>query len=118
MSALTILQTAASWLSLPPIAAGAFTSTDPQVIQLRSRLNEDLAALRTYGDQRWRKLIRQHTFTATATDVQPANALPDDLEYIISDTMWDRTAARPVVGPFTPQTWEAWKARPVLTSVL
>lgn len=118
MTALTIIQTAAAWLSLPVPTGDVFASTDPQTIQLRSLLNEDLDDLRTWGDSLQRKLMRQHTFTTLAADVQPANALPDDLEYIITDTMWDRTVTRPVVGPITPQTWQAWKARPVLTSIL
>lgn len=118
MTAQTIIQTAAAWLSLPVPTGDLFATTDPQVIQLRSLLQEDLDDLRTWGDNLQRKLMRQWTFTTTATDVQPDEALPDDLEYIITDTMWDRTVTRPVVGPITPQTWQAWKARPVLTSIM
>lgn len=117
-TALVMVQNACAWLGLTPVPTAVFASLDPQVIQMRALLNEEQTELRKWGDTYWRKLIRQHTFTTTATDVQPANALPDDLDYIIPDSSWDRTASRPVVGPITPQTWQAWKARPVLTSVI
>lgn len=117
MTALSIVQTAAAWLALP-VPTVVFASTDPQIIQLRSLLNEELTELRTWPDTWWRKLIRQHSFTATATEVQPADAIPDDLGYIITDTTWDRTSTRPVLGPVTPQAWQAWEARPILTSVI
>lgn len=117
LSALTMVQNAAAWLALP-VPTALFSSTDAQTIQLRSLLNEELTELRTWPDLWWKKLLRQHTFTTTATDVQPAAAIPDDLGYIIANTMWDRTMTRPVVGPLSPETWQAWKARPILTSVL
>lgn len=117
MTALTIVQTAAAWLALP-VPTVVFASTDPQVIQLRSLLNEELTELRTWPDTWWRKLIKQHSFTATATAVQPTAALPSDLGYIMTDTMWDRTQTRPVLGPISPQAWQAWEARPILTSVI
>lgn len=31
--------------------------------------------------------------------------------------MWDRTITLPVLGPISPQAWQAWEARPILTSV-
>ncbi len=88
-----------------------FSATDPQTIQLRSLLNEELTELRTWPDLWWRKLLRQHTFTTLAAQVQDPTALPDDLGYIIANTMWDRTLMR-------PEAWQAWEARPILTSVV
>lgn len=117
MTALTILQTAASWLALPQPTTG-FASIDPQTIQLRSLLNLEIVEQWSIGDVWWRKLLRQWTFNSIAADVQPPDATPDDLGYIIANTMWDRTLTRPVVGPLSPEVWQAWKARPVLTSVL
>ncbi len=117
MTALSMVQTACAWLALP-VPTALFSSTEAQTIQMRSLLNEELTELRTWPDTWWRKLLRQHTFTTTATEVQPAGALPDDLGYVIANTMWDRTMSRPVVGPISPETWQAWKARPILTSVL
>lgn len=117
MTALSIAQEAASWLALP-VPTALFTPTDAQTVQLRSLLNEELLALRKWPDTYWRKLIRQHEFISEDSDVQTLDPLPDDLDYIIPSTMWDRTITRPCLGPIDPQTWQAWKARPILTSVL
>ncbi len=117
MTALAIVQDAASWLALP-VPTALFAPTDAQTVQLRSLLNEELLELRKWPDCWWRKLIRQHTFTTVAADVQTLTPLPTDLDYIIPNTMWDRTMTRPVVGPIDPQAWQAWEARPILTSVV
>ena len=117
MTALSIVAEAAAWLALP-VPTALFSATDQQTIQLRSLLNEELLELRQWPDCWWRKLIRQHTFTSTNTDVQPANAVPDDLNFILPSTMWDRTITRPCWGPIMPQDWQAWLARPILTSVI
>ena len=119
MTALSIIQTVMAWQGLTPIPTGnIFTSTDPQIIEMRSLMNEELVELRKWPSMYWRKLLRQHTFTTTATQVQPANALPDDFDYMVPNSGWDRTLTRPVVGPISPQEWQAWEARPILTSIV
>ncbi len=118
MSALTIVQQVCAWQGLP-IPLALFAATDPQTIELRNLLNEEIGELKKWPDSYWRKLIRETTFTSVAADVQTdPNCLPSDLEYIIPSTMWDRSISRPCLGPIDPQVWEAWKARPILTSVL
>lgn len=117
MSALSIIQQVCAWQALP-IPAALFSATDPQTVELRGLLNEELGELKKWPDCYWRKLIRQHTFTSVAAQVQTLTPLPDDLEYIIPNTMWDRTLTRPCVGPIDPQVWQAWEARPILTSVV
>lgn len=117
MTALTIIQNACAWLAISQ-PTSAFSSTDPQVIQLRMLLNLELVEQWSIGDAWWKKLLKQWTFTTVAADSQTLAPLPDDLGYIIANTMWDRTLTRPVVGPLSPEVWQAWKARPVLTSVL
>lgn len=116
MTALSIVQTAAAWLALP-VPQQVFGSTDPQTIQLASLLNEELTELRKWGDTQWRKLIREFNFTTVNADVQP-NALPDDFDHFINQSIWDRTSSRPVIGPIDNQTYQAWKARPILTSII
>lgn len=66
----------------------------------------------------WRKLLRQWTFTTVADTLQINSPLPDDLGYLIANTMWDRTQNRPVSGPISPQAWQAWEAQPIFTSVI
>lgn len=115
MTALSIVQTSAAWLALP-VPQQLFGSTDPQTIQLGSLLNEELTELRKWGDTYWRKLIRQFNFTTVNADVQP-NAVPDDFDHFVNQSIWDRTSQRPVLGPIDNQTYQAWKARPILTSI-
>lgn len=119
MNALQIVQQVCAWQALP-IPQALFAATDPQTIELRGLLNEELAELKKWPDTYWRKLIRQWSFTSENSDVQTLDPLPpdSDLDYIIPNTMWDRTMTRPCLGPIDPQAWQAWKARPILTSVL
>src|SRR5690242_5155322 len=103
-----MVQTACAWLSLP-VPQAVFSATDPQTIQLRSLLNEELVELRKWPDIYWRKLLRQHTFVTIAADTQTDTPIPNDYDHMVDNSMWDRTACRPVVGPISPQTWQAWK---------
>ena len=117
-NALQIIQNVCAVQALPVPTGNIFTSVDPQLVELRNLLNEEITELRKWPSSWWRKLIRQHTFTTIESDVQLPAALPDDMDYMIPDTSWDRTAQRPVLGPIDPQVWQAWKARPILTSVI
>ncbi len=96
-----------------------FSATDPQTIELRSLLNEEIGEETRWPDTYWRKLIREHTFISEAASVQTLTPLPTSgFNFIIPSTMWDRTISRPCLGPIDPQVWQAWEARPILTSVL
>lgn len=117
MTALSIIQDVCAWQSLP-IPTALFSATDARTIELRSLLNEEIGELARWPDAYWRKALRQHTFISEDSDVQTLTPLPDDFEYIVPNTMWDRTMTRPCLGPIDPATWQAWKARPILTSVL
>lgn len=115
MTALSIVQTAQAWLSLP-VSSALFSATDPQAVQLRALMNEEIAELARWPDCLWRKALRQYTFTTTATEVQPSNALPADFEYVVPGSMFDRTLARPMWGPITPEQWQLILARPIVAS--
>lgn len=117
MTALSIVQQVCAWEALP-IPVSLFTATDAQTVEFRGLLNEEIGELKKWPDCYWRKAMRQWTFISQASDVQTLDPLPPDLEYIIPNTMWDRTMTRPCLGPIDPATWQAWKARPILTSVL
>lgn len=118
MTCLSIAQMAASWVIPGSVPTSLFPSTDPQIVQLRTLLNEELTELRKWPDAYWRKLIRQKTFVSVAAEIQTDTPIPTDYDYMIPSTMWDRTMARPCVGPLTPQDWQAWQARPIVTSWL
>jgi hypothetical protein len=115
LTALSIIQQAASWLALT-VPTSIFPSTDVQIVQLRSLLNEEAIDLCTWPDHNWVKLTKQTTFVTTATEVQ-TGAVPADFAKFIDDSMWDRTQDRPVWGPMTPQQWQQEKAGPTFTSM-
>lgn len=109
---LQIVQTVAKriGISTPNTAASA---TDVQVQQLLSLLNEggeDLAA--RYA---WEALVNEATFTTVATESQgelqgDIIATASGFQYIVNDTMWDRTQNVPVYGPNSSQQWQYLKS--------
>jgi hypothetical protein len=115
MTALSIIQTAAAWLSLP-VPAAAFAATDQQTIQLRSLLNEEGLEVATWPDHAWTKLTKEQTFTTVATAVQ-SNAVASDFGRFCDGSMWDRTTDRPVWGPMSPQQWQQQMAGPTFTTM-
>lgn len=119
LSCLEMVQTVCAEQALP-VPTTLFGTIDSQPLQLRALLNLEITTVRKYPDVYWTKLKREWTFVTEAADVQTLNPLPpdDDFDHFINSSMWDRTLTRPVVGPITPQAWEMWKARPVLTSVV
>lgn len=100
-------------ISTPTTATG---STDVQVQQLTALANEegeDLAARRI-----WTALIKEKTFTLLATESQGALigtilSTADGFDFILNDTIWNRTTRYPGVGPVTATGWQALKAVPV-----
>jgi hypothetical protein len=112
-----MVQRACARMALPQPGT-IFNATDPQTQQLGEFINEMLVEYVKWPDTYWVPLLRETTFTTLAADAQPVNAVPSDLDHFVDNSMWDRTLTRPVVGPISPQIWEAWKARPVLTSVV
>ncbi len=116
---LEMVQTVCAEQALP-LPLTLFGNVDTQTVQMRALLNLEIATVRKWPDVYWTELKREWSFTTLAADVQPSNAVPPstDFDHFIDGTMWDRTLTRPVVGPISPQLWEAWKARPVLTSVV
>lgn len=113
MSLLTICQNAANLLSIPA-PESVVGSTDQQTIllyALAKRAGRDVA-----DSYDWQVLTEQHTFTTTATAEQ-TGAVPDDLDHFVSDSFFDRTTRRQLIGPITPQAWQAIQAQPALNRV-
>lgn len=113
MTCLSIIQRVTGQLLLPQPTA-VWSSTDPQVIQLRELLNEEGEELRKWPDHRWNKLVIEGTFNTVATNLQ--TSLPADFDYIIPMTIWNRTMNRQVWGPMDEQQWERELAGPTFTS--
>lgn len=93
-------------LAIPPTVMG---SSDKQVIQIRSLLEESLDAL--IGRGVWEELTREASWTTTATEDQGAlTTLAPDFKWLFIETLWDRTNRIPLLGPMTPRQWQQLKA--------
>ena len=115
MSLLTIVQDATDELGInkPTSVVGA---TDRQVIQLLALANREGRALARRG--RWSALIRENTFTMnTSSKDQGAmngTVVSDgDYQYMLGDTMWDRTTSLPITGAVNSVSWQTLQAFPV-----
>lgn len=63
----------------------------------------------------WQLLVKEATFTTSATEEQAVIATSwPYLHKIIDNTMWNRTQQRRVLGPLSPQAWQSIKARGVV----
>lgn len=113
MSLLTIVQNATDLLSLPRPTEVA-TSTDQQVRQLFALANEEGRELS--GSYDWQVLREQYEFTTVASAVQ-TSAVPGDWDRFISNSFFNRTTMRSVLGPITPQQWQSIQAQPQLNRV-
>ena len=108
MSMLTMVQSACIRLGLPSPNSVA-TSSDTQYLQLLALLNEEGSELSVRTE--WQVLNREAHFTTLAAEIQgTVNAIMPGLNYIINDTIWNRTIRRPVFGPLGAQYWQQQKA--------
>ena len=105
---LQIIQSVAKRLNIPAPTA-AFSSQDQSILQLVELCNEEgqLQANR----YQWQVLQKEATFTTVAAQIQSTLAsITTGLDYIVNETIWNRTLRRPVYGPRTQQAWQQQKA--------
>ena len=108
MSMLTMVQSACVRLGIPSPNAVA-TSTDVQYLQLLALLNEEGSELSARTE--WQVLNREAHFTTLNTEIQGTlDTICPGINYIINDTIWNRTIRRPVFGPLGSQYWQQQKA--------
>ena len=108
LSCLQIVQTACRRIGIPAPAA-AFTSQDPQIIQLLSLSEEEGQEHATRYP--WQALQTETTFTTVAAQVQGSmSVIAPNYDYIVNDTIWNRTLRRPVYGPKSEQDWQQAQA--------
>lgn len=108
MTCLSIIQTVTARLGLSTTnsAVGATDAQIQQVVALCNEEGQELAA--RYP---WTALQNETSLTTLAAEDQGVmTTLAPGLNYIINDTIWNRTLKRPVFGPKTPQTWQQNKA--------
>lgn len=113
MALLQIIQRVCRLVALP-VPTEVVTSTDLVVQQLYELANEEGEELADGFD--WQRLRRQHLFTTVATAAQ-SSAVPTDFNRFISNTFFNRSTRRSVLGPITPQQWQAIQAQPQLNRV-
>lgn len=109
MSLLSLVQSVCVRVGLPRPNA-AYTSSDPQVLQiveLASEEGQELAARHP-----WQALQREASFTTVATEAQGAitTIAGASFKYILNETIWNRSQRRPVFGPKSPSEWQALRA--------
>jgi hypothetical protein len=112
MTLLTAVQNACAQLAID-VPAGVFSSTDTDIIQLRTLANVEVPEMVRKHD--WQILRKQRQFTTVATEEQ-VGILPDDYLRMVNGTFQNRSLNRPVWGPLTPQAWQREKALPIYTS--
>lgn len=104
LTCLQIIQTVCKRIGIlaPNIAVA---STDPQIQQIVAICEEEGQELAArYG---WEALQNQATFNTVAAMVQTTlSAVAPGLNYIVNDTIWNRTLRRPVYGPKTQAEWQ------------
>lgn len=85
-------------------------STNEQVIQIRALLEKEGIALRKR--HRWQGITREATHTSLALEDQGAitSIASSGFDYIVNQTIWDRTDQLPIVGPMNALEWQALKA--------
>ena len=88
-------------LEVPTSIVGNANLTAVQMLALAQREGRELSR-RTV----WQALVKEKTFTVTAAAAQ-TGAIPSDFRYIVSATWWDRTNKWRMLGPATPQQWQA-----------
>lgn len=110
---LQIIQRSCDLLSIPR-PTEVVNSTDQQVRQLYALANEEGDDLS--GSHDWQALRRQYTFT-TVAQADQTSAIPSDLDRFVANTFFNRTQMRTVIGPITPQQWQAIQAQPQLNRV-
>lgn len=95
-------------VTVPPAAVGSSDTNILQIIGFANEAGQELAA--RYS---WQELTKEATFTTVATEVQGtlAAVCGADFQFVLNETMWDRTQRRPVFGPKVPAEWQQLKAQ-------
>ena len=91
----------------PTTVIGSSDRTAIQALALANRGGKQLAK-RGKGIGGWSILQTEHTFTTT--DGTAEYALPSDFDFLIDDTLWDRTNFWKLWGPVSPQEWQRIKS--------
>jgi hypothetical protein len=107
MSLLTIVQAVQGRVKLDTSSIVA-TATDATASHLFALANEAGDAISKRAS--WQALVKEQTFSAVAAEEQ-TDALPTDWGgRFVNESFWNRTRQRRLIGPLTPNEWQAQKA--------
>lgn len=101
-TALQIAQQAASELGLPQPDI-VVSSTDQNARMFWALMNSAGGELLTYWD--WQDMLKEAAIVAVAN--QAFYPRPSDFLRQLNQTIWDEYNRRPVIGPVSPQGWQA-----------
>lgn len=106
MSLLSIINNACARLSLPRVTSvvNSTNKTAQVMLSLAQQEGRELSRMGT-----WKALTNEQTFTTTAAVAQ-TGAIPADLDWIIPETIFDRTLKRRVDGPLDAREWQQLEA--------
>jgi hypothetical protein len=106
MSLLTMANGVQDRLGLPRSTV-VVSSTDQNVRRLLALANQEgkeLAKRHT-----WQAITKEKTFTSLAQASQ-TSAIPSDFDRFVNESMFNRTNHRRVLGPLSPEQWQAQQA--------
>lgn len=89
-----------------PVPTSFVGNTDPVAVQMLSLLTDCGRELNT---KNWQRFMRTWDFNTTPPTLE--YDVPEDLEFFIDDTGWNRTARVPLIGPMTDQQFALLEAR-------
>lgn len=98
--------------TIPSTITAAIGSLDSNIQQIIQFLNEE--GRQAAGRHSWQALTKEATFNTLATEVQGSvlTICGADFNFVVNETIWDRTTRRPVYGPRSPSEWQLLKAQP------
>lgn len=102
MTLLTICQSAALRVGLPAPQTIAANTTDELAQRLYTLVNQSGKEISRL--HQWRVLTKEKTFT-TVADYAQTDAIPDDFDRFVDNTIINRSAKRRLVGPLTAEEW-------------
>jgi hypothetical protein len=105
VTALSTIQEATTEIGLSEPTV-VFSSTDANIITLRTMMNTTAKMIRDAGE--WVELTKEHTFTTSAS-TETYN-LPSDYDHINVETGWDRTDFTKLRESLSGPVWQAIKS--------
>lgn len=81
----------------------SFHGSDDSTARLIYQCIKDGTSKDAFRDLDWADLRNEYTFTTTGVEYY---TLPQDFDRIITDTIWDRTNDRKILGPVSPTKWQ------------